>query len=158
MDLFKSLKNLKNIEADREFTKKSRSLLLNTKQRSASGFWGVVLNNIEVGASMALAGLLMFAILGGLNAWSFLSPVDITSLDPESLRAEAEAIDIQIELTNLSYEDSIRTLSAPESTDAVVISEPQNEQTPTKDDRDDRDDRDEPAELSIDEALRLLSQ
>jgi len=64
---------------------------------------------------MALAGLLLLLLFGGFSALRFLSPLP-QSLDPTTLKAEAQAIDIQIQLAALSYTQSSST---NESTPAV---------------------------------------
>src|SRR3989344_7136618 len=100
MDLLETLKQFKNIEPDRGFTKRSRSLIL--RERGAlPGFFSIFKNTLEVGASLALAGFMVFVILGGLASIRFFQQLEITALDPVSIRAEAEAIDIQIKLTGL---------------------------------------------------------
>jgi len=118
MDLLKTLKKLKNIKADEGFTRKSRDLILATS-RSAPlntlNIWRIILNNFETGAALALAGLLIFMIMGGFSAWKFFSPLQISGLDQASLRAEAQAIDIQIQLTDLTYNEPL-SLKLSEST------------------------------------------
>lgn len=149
MDLIKVLKQFKAIEPDKSFATRSRGLILGAQTKTPVGFWGVVLRNIESGAALALTGLLIFVILGGLSAWNqAFSPAPFEALNPASLRAEAQAVDIQIELTNLSYE------SAPAKTGestaafspALTTSEPQN------------DAQSEEKAFSIDEALDFLSE
>lgn len=102
-DIIKQLKKLQSIEADKRFTERSRVLIVGThKQR---GVWDLILKNIELGASFALAGILLVTILGGFSAWKFLSPLKLSNLDTTDLTAEAQAVDIQIQLTNLNYDE-----------------------------------------------------
>lgn len=150
MDLLKTLKQFKTIEPDRGFTERSRGLILGVRTGSKISLWDIVIRNVESGASLALAGLLIFTILGGLSAWNqAFSPAPFEALNPTSLRAEAQAVDIQIELANLNYE-AAPTRAGGESTaifsptikqsaqDGATVSEKQS--------------------LSLSEALELLSE
>lgn len=119
MDLFAALKNLKSIEADKNYTAKSRGIILGGNRRPLS-FSGFVFRGLETAASLALAGLLIFAILGGIAAWDVSAPAGKIALNPENLRAEAEAIDIQIKLIGLDYEEILQVQSGGESTDASI--------------------------------------
>ena len=111
MDVIKILKKLKNIEPGKEFTETSRRLILNVAPKPELGFWNILVKNLELGASLALAGLLIFLIVGGFSAWRIFSPMQISNIDPTALRAEAQAIDIQIQLANLNY----KTIAPPKS-------------------------------------------
>ncbi|KKW45316.1 MAG: hypothetical protein A3A43_03150 [Candidatus Liptonbacteria bacterium RIFCSPLOWO2_01_FULL_56_20] len=105
MKLESVLKNLQHIEADRGYTKRSRNLILSSGLPTFSfqNSWQVALRALQSGSAIALAGLLLVLTLGGFSAWQFLSPFQISSLDPASLKAEAQAIDIQVQLTQVSY-------------------------------------------------------
>ena len=158
MNLFEVLKNLKNIEADKGFTARSRSMVLRGGREPVTSIFSVVFRGLEVGASLALAGLLIFAMLGGLAAWDVLAPVDVTALDPDGLRAEAEAIDIQIELMGLNYKESLKKQpqSEKESTSAFTggaLNLENETTTPAF-----ANINEAPEALSLDEALQLLSE
>jgi len=60
MDLFDTLKKLKRIEPDKEFSANSRVFILNTAPKIRMSAWGLILKNIELGAALALAGFLIF--------------------------------------------------------------------------------------------------
>ncbi|MEK9180252.1 MAG: hypothetical protein AAB897_02470 [Patescibacteria group bacterium] len=145
MDLLKTLQQFKNIEPNKDFTRKSRRELLGGSN-IPFGIYQNILRTLEVGASVALAGLLILVILGGASYIKFFEPLQITAIDPASIKAEAEAIDIQIELANLNYNESVAR-SAGESTVSVVS----QEEGVSSDDS-------EFKVLSIEEALDLLSQ
>jgi hypothetical protein len=49
------------------------------------------------------AGVFVILLVGGFSTWKFLSPLHVESLDPAGLRAEAHAIDIQIQLADIAY-------------------------------------------------------
>lgn len=157
--LLKTLQQLKTIVADPGYTKRSRELILNTLQpRGPVTMWRIVLENIQVGTALALAGVLVFLVVGGFTFLNILSPLRLSSLDPAGLRAEAEAIDIQIQLTDLNYSQP-GAQAAAESTPAFTTegnvgpesskgeaSEPVKEETAP------------PQPIGIDEALGKLSE
>ncbi len=102
-DILKQLKKLQIIEANKRFTEQSRLLIMGAQKRR--NVWDVILKNVELGASFALAGILIITILGGFSAWKLLSPFKLSNLDTTDLKAEAQAVDIQIQLTNLNYDE-----------------------------------------------------
>ncbi len=156
MDIFKSLQNLKAIEPEKDFTIKSRSLILGENRGVGVMLWGIILRNVELGASMALVGLLIFMILGGFSAWNFFAPLQITNLDPSSLKAEAQAIDIQIQLTNLNYaEGTALTTKVSEST--VAQPSPKKVKDQAQSGEKSTPSGNSSAPISIDEALQELS-
>ena len=100
----------------------------------------------------------MLLVLGGASFSQLLSPVKLASLDPAGIRAEAEAIDIQIQLSNLNYAESLNpALTIATSTvftatggnqptaQAKPAVAPNNSATPTP-------------PLSIDQALEKLAE
>jgi len=120
MDLFKLLKQLKNIEPDRDFKERSRYLILETsgpRQKTVSGW---LLHNLGNAAALALGSLLLLLMMGSFSAWTIFSPARLSALDPASLRAEAQAIDIQIQLTNLGYSLTSSTAGLNETTPATA--------------------------------------
>ena len=119
MDPIEILKQFKNIEPDKDYTKKSRFLIVHSTRKNKFGFWQLFLKNIELGTTVALTGLLIFMILGGFSAWRITSPLQISDLDPTGLKAEAQAIDIQIELANLNYNGGVTSIKSAESTPAT---------------------------------------
>ena len=153
MNLHELLQQLKTIEADRAYTRRSRELLLNTspeaERRTA---WVTFLRSLEAGVAFAIAIVLFFVISGGFFSGD-LTPLQLSSLDPGSLRAEAEAIDIQIQLTDLSYivmnaetsqKSNLHTILAPKAlvTPEGTLSGPTDEEEP----------------VGIDEALLRLEE
>ena len=71
MDIFDTLKKLQRIEADREYTKKSRRLILSVKRESAQTPFGLlgrlILQTFQFGSTIALAGLLLVLVVGGFT-------------------------------------------------------------------------------------------
>lgn len=98
------------IEPDKQSTERLRALIVGTQKPAGTkriSIWNVILKNIELGASFALAGVLIITILGGFSAWRFLSPLKLSNLDTTGLKAEAQAVDIQIQLTDLNYDEIV---------------------------------------------------
>lgn len=160
MDLFKALKQLQKIESDEAFKKTSLNLILGARQTSVKpGVWGVILKNLELGASLALAGLLIFMIVGGFSAWKIFAPLQVANLDQATLRAEAQAIDIQIKLASLNYETtaaagaSLGAAPLPAASDDASAPEVDAVNQPAGGDANATS-----SDLSIDEALRALSE
>ena len=111
MDLIKILKQFKNVEPNGDFVKKSRLLILGEEKARPLGFFNVILRSVEAGATLALAGILVFVILGGISQNGLLEPPQITAINPAGIKAEAEAIDIQIRLTDVDYEEAKAAVS-----------------------------------------------
>ncbi len=125
MDLLNTLKKLKNIEADNGYTEKSRSLILNTRHKKEFNIWSLMLRNLELGVTFALAGVLILLILGSFSPWKSMAPLQMSNLDPAGLKAEANAIDIQIQLMNLNYAGTVGAKSA----ESTIQSSPATLQT-----------------------------
>lgn len=162
-ELFTQLKNLQRLEADTRYREQSKAAILATPQRR--GFWGTVFTQLEVGASVAFAAALIIAILGGLSSWRVFAPFHAANLDTAGLKAEAQAIDAQIQFTNLTYSETTRprytqpspqqssSTSSPEmnisgeTTAAPSSSSPAIQEATSSDEA-----------VSVDEALELLSR
>lgn len=108
MDLFATLKTLRRIQPDPRYCARSRRAILRAAppRTRATAIWRWFATNVESGASLALAGLCIFIIFAGFSIWKSFSPLGIAKLDLAALRAEAEAIDIQIQLAGLRYQES----------------------------------------------------
>ena len=111
MELLEILKQLKMVRPDSSFTEKSRRALLAstpfaTADSSMMAFKTrrFVFRLIETGVALSLAGLFIVLITGGFSG-STISPVRFAAIDPQTLRAEAQAIDAQIELASLNYSE-----------------------------------------------------
>ena len=104
MNLFELLKQFKNIEADPEFTEKSRRIVLASPRLEPQSTHGIVLRIFETAGSLVIAGLLIFAVVGGYSGVAkYFSPVSFAGIDPVALHAEADAIDMQINLADMNY-------------------------------------------------------
>lgn len=125
MDILEILKMLRAIEPDHEYLKNSRRFIVGTpKQRMSPSLtlWQILAQSFQVGGTIVLAGLLLIMMFGGFSMGKFLTPFRISSLNPEGLRAEADAIDIQIQLTDLDYpQNQILLLSSETTTLPAVL-------------------------------------
>ncbi|MBI2623758.1 MAG: hypothetical protein HYW65_04320 [Candidatus Liptonbacteria bacterium] len=135
MDLLTTLKKLQHAQADPVYTARSRSIILHTAQPLPPlrmlGRW--MLRNVESGATLALAGLCLFLVVAGFSLWKSFSPLGIAQFDLASLRAEAQAIDIQIKLAGLAYEESTLPVAAAlrsPSAALQITGSPQSPRTP----------------------------
>lgn len=105
--LIKILKELKGIKPEEGFVKRSRQLVLASPIK-ARGFLGLKMNFLEsfkLAAALTLASALLFVLLGGFSYLNLknLSPMGLTSLNAENLKAEAEKLDFQIQLGEAVY-------------------------------------------------------
>lgn len=122
MDIEHRIKDLKHLRPDAAYARRSRALIVgdfgDEMKAAPHGLWQMILNSMEFGTAVALAGALLVLVLGGFSTWQFLSPFNLASLDPAGLRVEAQAVDIQIQLTDLEF-----VHEAGESTPAVAPGE-----------------------------------
>lgn len=159
MNLFDKLKQLKLIEPDQAFSERSRREVLSVQPaifpfRRMSP-WQIFVRVIETGVAAGLAALFIFIMTGGV-ATSPLTPVPFSAVNPDALHAEAQAIDMQIKLTNLAYDASVSTAITTGSpavamfamTAKIMGDAATNTATSTT----------ASSSLSVDEALKALSQ
>lgn len=149
------LKELKNIHPDEGYTRRSRSLLVATQitQKPLSP-WRILVTSIQFGSTIALTTVLLIVIiLGGVSVWKIISPLRLSSLDPASLKAEAKAIDIQIELANLTYREITEKAAeeiAPKTTSPAAPTLPSAPETENVSSTEEK--------ISADEALDILAK
>jgi hypothetical protein len=139
------LKKLQKISADPIYTERAKIRILNTPQPRHLSVWKVIFESLEVGSAIVLAGAFLVLILGGFSG---LKVFNVATLNPTTLKAEAEAIDAQISLSNLSYEDFAKQ---KETTVALVLPKAKSSkvsETPSA----------APAPVGIDDALKALSE
>lgn len=147
-EIKQQLKILRRITPDAEFSRRSRETILGLPAIAPLRPWKIFTTSIQFGSAIALTAVLLLVILGGISAWKYLSPFRLSSLDPASLKAEAEAVDIQIELSTLSYTEAAKQPAAPPTAPTLPPAEektaPAEEIPATK--------------VSIDRALEILTQ
>lgn len=103
MDLQKIFTQLKRIEPDARYAESSRARLLEVAalpKVSGSRPRVILMRFLETGSAIALAGVLVFLIAGGVAVvWGPAAP----GFDAAAIRAEAQAVDAQIRLIDLDY-------------------------------------------------------
>ncbi len=158
MDIIELLKQFKKIEPGKEYAKQSRHSILSLKQKERQTFWQIFARSAKVGTALAFSGLLIFMILGGFSAWKMLSPLQISNLDPASLKAEAQAIDMQIQLANLNYENNAagKTDESTQASPLPASSSPKPSESPSPAEKAQNAPSSTP--ISVDEALQKLSE
>jgi hypothetical protein len=115
MNLFETLQKMKSVRPDPLFSEKSRRDILMSVPQEPLLPRIVFARFVGATGSLVLAGILVFIIAGGLSTTD-LAP-KFSSIDPVALRAEAQAIDTQINLLNVSYTESpVSTAPTPLST------------------------------------------
>lgn len=119
MTLFEEIKKLRAISADREYTLKSRRIILSHTPHAhplrAEAF-ALFFRAVRAGSTALVSGaFIILLILGGVAASRFFSPMEFGGLEGAAIRAEADLIDIQIQLTELG-EYKEEALIHPEST------------------------------------------
>lgn len=109
MNLFELLKQFKNIEPDANFKERSKRAIMAFPQEPAGnafhrmrGVWGM----LEGAMALVLVGFFIILVTGSFPGTSSLTPVQYSVIDPQGLHAEAQAIDMQIQLTNLNYTET----------------------------------------------------
>ena len=168
MNLFDLLKKLKNIEADPQYVRSSRRMILGTLPMARPVSLGAfLLQSFQMGSTIALAGILLLLIVGGFSVGQLLTPFRLSSLNPKSLEAEAHAIDIQIKLSDLNYQESTAAVAPQNAKKANLLSSISS--TSTIDEETEKEIRKEAEELGlntasssedagIDETLEQLSK
>ncbi|MBI4085382.1 MAG: hypothetical protein HY432_02685 [Candidatus Liptonbacteria bacterium] len=132
MEPIELLKKFKNLEPDPDYTKRSRNLIL------SNGRWAgfpvsmkeITMGIFKSGWSIALTAAMLLLAVGSFSALKIFSPVRNSVVDITGLKAEAEAIDAQIELGNVVYtsalgienKTSTTSIASPKAT--VKISPP----------------------------------
>jgi hypothetical protein len=171
------LKQFKNIRPDAEYAEKSKRAVLATPQESFAREKGwkfilrgqgvmVLLHSLETGAALVLAGFFILLATGSFSGNKYLAPVQYSVIDPNGLHAEAQAIDIQIQLANLDYSvvastsESTSAMTAGNikaSARALTIKGTGTASNPTSTAVGDASTT-APVALSVDQALQALSQ
>jgi len=105
MKLFDILKQFKNIEPDAQFTAHSKAEILMSPRPERKTIRGIFafLHIIETSAAVVLAGLFILVLTGSFSGTPSVAPIQYSVIDPTGLHAEAEAVDMQIQLANINY-------------------------------------------------------
>ena len=123
MDLLEILQEFKKMRPSSAFTEISRRSILAVAPFEPISSRRIFARFVAATGSLVLAGALIFIIAGGLSATN-LAP-QFSSINPNALRAEAQAIDTQINLLNVNYTEiaaSTQPAAVLESkTNSVVV-------------------------------------
>lgn len=101
MDIFHSLRQLKRIEPDPVYGRYSRAKILMETPLELPWYrrgFRVLSGILQSSSALALGGITLFLIIGGFSIMRTAG-----GLNGEDIRAEAEAIDIQIQLADVQY-------------------------------------------------------
>jgi hypothetical protein len=133
MELFDLLKKFKNIEPDAAFKEHSKRLVLAEAPRKPLSIWRSIATIFETGIAVGLTVFFILVITGQFPSVSLplqtkipgVSSAQLSVINPETLRAEAQAVDIQIQLAQLTYQESTATIeSTPWVAAAIVTKHP----------------------------------
>lgn len=107
MKLTDLVKQFKNIEPDRAYSAKSLADILSHTPHERPRFLltEFFAPKMRFASAVGLTGFLMLLVAGGATVVRLFVPAGLTSLDPAGLRAEAQAIDMQVQLANLQYSE-----------------------------------------------------
>lgn len=167
MELIELLKKLKNIKPDSDYSRKSRMVVLSCKENRLPIFSfslkEIASGVLHSGWAMALTAIFLFLTIGSFSVLKILSPATTAVVDLTGLKAEAQAIDAQIELTNVVYNASVG-IENKTSTSSIILRETKSPKAATKqagdEVRSNAADSTEnvPAQQTIDSALDILSR
>ncbi|MEK7546621.1 MAG: hypothetical protein AAB536_00325 [Patescibacteria group bacterium] len=109
MEPIELLKKFKHLGADSDYTRKSKIVILSQGNDKLAGF-SLASREIAAGVfrsgwSIAMTAVMLLLAIGSFSILKILSPAKTSVVDIGGLRAEAQAIDAQIELTNVFYND-----------------------------------------------------
>lgn len=112
-DIIIHLKHLKNLAPDEEFCRTSLSLILKTPredhERTMLGtFRAGVIAVFERTSLIGAAAFLIFLTVAAFNLIVVQAPLALTGVKLTDIIAEADSIDIQIDLPELGYTESVR--------------------------------------------------
>src|ERR1700691_4074612 len=103
MNLFETLKEFKNVSPDPTFSETSKRVILATTPRERWSIGRVFAHVIETGIAVALTVFFILVIAGQFSNVPYVSPTRFSVVNPETLSAEAQAVDIQIQLADVVY-------------------------------------------------------
>lgn len=134
MNIYETLKKLRFIKPDVDYSSRSRNIIVTMRPdilRPRVTLWQFVMQNVQLGSTIALTGLLLVLGFGGFSVWKSFSPFGINSLDPTNLRAEADAIrDMEVALQSVQY-----IQSANPETPKLSLKDVQPKSAPTENDQ-----------------------
>jgi len=117
-NLLETLRSFNSTQPDPEYTLRSKQEIFNTSPQPArwyaflmptpGGFSERTGWQNTIGSPIAVMAVLVLAFFGSIGLSKIASPGStIGSLDTQALQAEAQAVDIQIALTNVQYDEAL---------------------------------------------------
>lgn len=103
MNLFEVLKQFKDIHSDPAYRERSKQEILSHVPVEHWNPRRVVFAMFETGIAVALSVFFIIAVAGKLPNSSYVAPSQLSAMNPQTLRAEAQAVDIQIKLAQVAY-------------------------------------------------------
>ena len=135
METIDILKKLKNIKPDSDYSKKSRAVILSQREHHlpvfSFSFRQIANGVLRSGWSMALTAIFLLLAIGSFSVLKILSPATTAVVDLTGLKAEAQAIDAQIELTSVVYNSSA-DIENKTSTVSIILRETKSPKAATK--------------------------
>lgn len=114
MKITELFSQFRRIDPDPHYSEKSKRVVLASPRETVPvrerGVM-VFLRALETGVALVLAGFFILLATGSFSGNKYLAPVQYAVIDPSGLQAEAQAIDIQIQLANLDYSEVTSTAS-----------------------------------------------
>jgi hypothetical protein len=156
-DILTHLKILKHLKPDEKYCRTSLALILKTPRTSETRerpmiriIRGGALMLLERASLMGVAVLFIVMTVAAFNFMMLRSPLALTGVDLSHIIAEADSIDIHIDLPELGYTENVqeRTNTQLSKTKTGSSPQPQKEFTPLK----------ESSDEEINELLRALSK
>lgn len=128
MELFNTLKQFKKIKPDATHSAISKRAILAQTPIEPRRVWGLrrsLAAIFETGFAVALTVFFILIIIGKFPGQSSVSPVQLSVINPTTLKAEAQAVDIQIQLAQIAYTETTSTdESTPATTAAIAAKQP----------------------------------
>ncbi len=126
-DILKQLQELKKLKPDEIFCVRSLSLILKTQpaQPEPRGIFITIRRGcVDVLEQASLFGVVAFLLVLGIATFYFLgdqSPFPLPGINPATIIAEAESINIHIDLPELNYRGGeIKTTTKKQSAGQVI--------------------------------------
>lgn len=121
MNIQETLKNFKNISPNPVYSEKSKRMIFATLPREPWTLRRSVAHLFEAGFAVALAAFFIFIFAGQFSNVPYVAPAQFSVINPATLRAEAQAVDIQIKLASVAYTTPTSTVAISETTPQAGI-------------------------------------
>lgn len=158
MEIEKVLRQFKNIRPRDEFSKISRATILATPRIPQRTWAEILWPSLRFSSAALITGFIIFVVVGVFSLTGINSKVPVASLDPITLRAEAEAIDIQIQLTALGYDNPLQVIHDTSTPTGLSLKKPAKTEVSNEQKKISEAEKTEVVEeISIEEALEKLA-